>query len=203
MTSHPKDLSDAVIETMANSKHICHNLHLPIQAGSDKVLRDMNRRYTREHYLELIKKLRSAMPDIGITTDIMVGFPTETEEDFEDTLALVKEVRYSNAFTFIYSPRKGTPAAKMEQIPYATKQARIDRLIKLQNAITKEISTDYIGKTYKVLCEDVAGKHNGMVCGRTESGRLVTFAGSKDDIGKFFDIEITEARSASLFGTKR
>lgn len=203
MTSHPKDLSDEVIEVMARSKHICHNLHLPVQAGSNKVLKDMNRRYTREHYLELIAKLRKAMPDIGITTDIMVGFPTETEEDFEDTMALVREVRYSNAFTFIYSPRKGTPAAKMEQIPYAIKQARIERLIALQNSITKEISNDYIGNVYRVLCEDVAGKHKGMVCGRTESGRLVTFPGNEEDIGKFFDIEITEARSASLFGKKQ
>ena len=203
MTSHPKDLSDEVIDAMAHSKHICHNLHLPIQAGSNKVLKDMNRRYTREHYLELIAKLRKAMPDIGITTDIMVGFPTETEEDFEDTMSLVREVRYSNAFTFIYSPRKGTPAAKMEQIPYSVKQNRIERLIALQNSITKEISNDYIGGIYRVLCEDVAGKYNDMVCGRTESGRLVTFPGSKEDIGRFFDIEITEARSASLFGKKK
>ena len=202
MTSHPKDLSDEVIDVMAHSKHICHNLHLPIQAGSDKVLKDMNRRYNREKYLGLIKKLREAIPDIGITTDIMVGFPTETEEDFEETMKLVEEVRYSNAFTFIYSPRKGTPAAKMEQIPYAIKQNRIERLIALQNSITKEISNDYIGGKYRVLCEDVAGKHKGMVCGRTESGRLVTFKGDASDIGKFFDIEITEARSASLFGQK-
>jgi len=202
MTSHPKDLSDEVISVMAHSKHICHNLHLPIQAGSDKVLKDMNRRYDREKYLGLIKKLRDAMPDIGITTDIMVGFPTETEEDFEETMNVVREVRYSNAFTFIYSPRKGTPAAKMEQIPYAVKQNRIERLIALQNSITKEISNDYIGGVYRVLCEDVAGKHKGMVCGRTESGRLVTFKGEKEDIGQFCDIEITEARSASLFGKK-
>lgn len=203
MTSHPKDLSDEVIAVMANSKHICHNLHLPVQAGSNKVLKDMNRRYTREHYLELIAKLRKAMPDIGITTDIMVGFPTETEEDFEETMSLAREVRYSNAFTFIYSPRKGTPAAKMEQIPYAIKQNRIERLIALQNSITKEISNDYIGGVYRVLCEDMAGKHKGMVCGRTESGRLVTFPGAKEDIGQFFNIKITEARSASLFGQKQ
>lgn len=203
MTSHPKDLSDEVIAVMANSKHICHNLHLPVQAGSNKVLKDMNRRYTREHYLELIAKLRKAMPDIGITTDIMVGFPTETEEDFEETMSLTREVRYSNAFTFIYSPRKGTPAAKMEQIPYAIKQNRIERLIALQNSITKEISNDYIGGVYRVLCEDMAGKHKGMVCGRTESGRLVTFPGAKEDIGQFFNIKITEARSASLFGQKQ
>ena len=132
----------------------------------------------------------------------MVGFPTETEEDFQGTMDLVRRVRYSNAFTFIYSPRKGTPAAKMEQIPYAVKQDRIARLIKLQNQITKEISETYINNVYEVLCEDVAPKHEGMVCGRTESGRLVTFGGTKDDVGKFFNVRIDVSRSASLFGHK-
>lgn len=202
MTSHPKDLNDDIIDAMATSRHICHNLHLPIQAGSDKVLANMNRRYDSEHYLKIIEKLRSRMPDIGITTDIMVGFPTETEEDFQDTLKIVEKVRYSNAFTFIYSPRKDTPAAKMEQIPYAIKQERIARLIKLQNSITKEISNTYIGKVYKVLCEDIAPKFDGMVCGREDGGRLVTFEGTKDDIGKSFDIRIVQSKSASLFGHK-
>ncbi len=202
MTSHPKDLNDNIIDAMASSTKICCNLHLPVQAGSNKVLQNMNRRYDKEKYLSLIAKLRERMPNIGITTDIMVGFPTETEEDFEDTLDLVRKVRYSNAFTFIYSPRKGTPAAKMEQIPYSVKQERISRLIKLQNQITKEISKTYIGGVYEVLCEDISPKHEGMVCGRTDCGRLVTFAGSKEDIGKFFDIVITESKSASLFGHK-
>ena len=202
MTSHPKDLSDDIIDAMAKSDKICCNLHLPVQAGSDKVLSNMNRRYDRAKYLSVIEKLRAAMPNIGITTDIMVGFPTETEEDFQDTLDLVEKVRYSNAFTFIYSPRKGTPAAKMTQIPYAVKQDRIARLIKLQNKITKEISETYINNVYEVLCEDIAPKHEGMVCGRTESGRLVTFEGTKDDIGKFFNVRIDVSRSASLFGHK-
>lgn len=202
MTSHPKDLSDDIIDAMTKSDKICCNLHLPVQAGSDKVLANMNRRYDRAKYLSVIEKLRAAMPNIGITTDIMVGFPTETEEDFQDTLDLVEKVRYSNAFTFIYSPRKGTPAAKMAQIPYAVKQDRIARLIKLQNKITKEISETYINNVYEVLCEDIAPKHEGMVCGRTESGRLVTFEGTKDDIGKFFNVRIDVSRSASLFGHK-
>lgn len=202
MTSHPKDLNDDIIDAMASSSKICNNLHLPIQAGSDKVLANMNRRYDSAKYLDTIRKLRERMPDIGITTDIMVGFPTETEEDFQKTLEIVEKVRYSNAFTFIYSPRKGTPAAKMEQIPYAVKQERIARLIKLQNKITKEISDTYIGKTFEVLCEDIAPKYDGMVCGRTEGGRLVTFEGTKDDIGKFFDIRISQSKSASLFGHK-
>ena len=162
----------------------------------------MNRRYDREKYLSLIDKLRSRMPDIGITTDIMVGFPTETEKDFCDTLEIVERVRFSNAFTFIYSPRKGTPAALMEQIPYSIKQERISRLIALQNRITKEISDTYTGGVYEVLCEDSAPKRSDKVCGRTDSGRLVTFDGTKEDIGKFFNVKITQSRSASLFGTK-
>ena len=202
MTSHPKDLNDDIIDAMANSSKICNNLHLPIQAGSDKVLANMNRRYDGAKYLQTIEKLRKAMPDIGITTDIMVGFPTETEDDFQKTLEIVEKVRYSNAFTFIYSPRKGTPAAKMEQIPYAVKQERISRLIKLQNKITKEISDTYVGGVFEVLCEDIAPKYEGMVCGRTESGRLVTFEGTSEDIGKFFNVKISQSKSASLFGHK-
>ena len=202
MTSHPKDLNDDIIDAMANSSKICNNLHLPIQAGSDKVLADMNRRYDSAKYLKTIEKLRKAMPDIGITTDIMVGFPTETEDDFQKTLEIVENVRYPNAFTFIYSPRKGTPAAKMEQIPYAVKQERISRLIKLQNKITKEISDTYVGGVFEVLCEDIAPKYEGMVCGRTESGRLVTFEGTSEDIGKFFNVKISQSKSASLFGHK-
>ena len=202
MTSHPKDLNDDIIDAMANSSKICNNLHLPIQAGSDKVLANMNRRYDSAKYLQTIEKLRKAMPDIGITTDIMVGFPTETEDDFQKTLEIVEKVRYSNAFTFIYSPRKGTPAAKMEQIPYSVKQERISRLIKLQNKITKEISDTYVGGVFEVLCEDIAPKYEGMVCGRTESGRLVTFEGTSEDIGKFFNVKISQSKSASLFGHK-
>ena len=202
MTSHPKDLTEDVVDAMVSSKKICNNIHLPVQSGSNKVLKDMNRHYTREKYFSLIEMLRKAMPDIGITSDIMVGFPTETEEDFKDTLDLVKQVRYSNAFTFIYSPRKGTPAADMVQIPYDIKKNRITELIKLQNTITKELSLTYVNGVYRVLCEDVAPKMEGMVCGRTESGRLVTFKGNKEDVGQFFDIKIKQSKSASLFGDK-
>ena len=173
MTSHPKDLTEEVMDAMAESDKVCANLHLPVQSGSNRVLAAMNRRYTREHYLSLISQLREKMPGIGITTDIMVGFPTETEEDFADTVDLVKTVRFSNAFTFIYSPRKGTPAARMEQIPYDIKRRRITELIALQNSVTKQLSEDYIGGVYEVLAEDVSPKHDGMLCGRTESGRLV------------------------------
>ena len=200
MTSHPKDLTDGVIDAMACSDKICSNIHLPVQSGSDKVLKDMNRRYTRERYFALTEKLRAAMPDIGITTDVMVGFPTETEEDFADTTDLVRSVRFSNAFTFVYSPRKGTPAAEMPQIPYAVKRRRIGELIKLQNAVTKELSEDYVGNVYEVLAEDVSPKHEDMLCGRTESGRLATFPGDAGRIGEFVKVRINEARSASLFG---
>lgn len=200
MTSHPKDLTAEVVEAMASSDKICSNIHLPVQSGSDKVLKDMNRRYTREKYFSLVSMLREAMPDIGITTDVMVGFPTESEEDFADTMDLVRRVRFSNAFTFIYSPRGGTPAAAMPQIPYEVKRRRIGELIALQNSVTKELSEDYIGKTYEVLAEDVSEKHENMLCGRTESGRLVTFAGDAGLVGSFVDVRITEARSASLFG---
>ena len=202
MTSHPKDLTEDVVDAMVSSKKICNNIHLPVQSGSNKVLKDMNRHYTREKYFTLIEMLRKAMPDIGITSDIMVGFPTETEEDFKDTLDLVKRVRYSNAFTFIYSPRKGTPAADMVQIPYEIKKNRITELIKVQNTITKELSNEYVNGVYRVLCEDIAPKMEGMVCGRTESGRLVTFKGNKEDIGEFFNIRIKQSKSASLFGDK-
>lgn len=200
MTSHPKDLTAEVVEAMASSDKICSNIHLPVQSGSDKVLKDMNRRYTRAKYFSLVSMLREAMPDIGITTDVMVGFPTESEEDFLDTMDLVRRVRFSNAFTFIYSPRGGTPAAAMPQIPYEVKRRRIGELIALQNSVTKELSEDYIGKTYEVLAEDVSEKHENMLCGRTESGRLVTFAGDAGLVGSFVDVRITEARSASLFG---
>lgn len=200
MTSHPKDLTEEVADVMAESAKICNNLHLPVQSGSNKVLADMNRRYTREKYLSLIDMLRAKMPDIGITTDVMVGFPTETEEDFADTADLMRQVRYSNAFTFVYSPRKGTPAAAMPQIPYEIKKRRIGELIKLQNSVTKELSETYKGGVYEVLVEDVAPKFGDAVCGRTESGRLVTFGGTPDLVGRFVNVKITEARSASLFG---
>ena len=200
MTSHPKDITDKVIEVMAASTHICHNIHLPVQSGSDAILKAMNRHYDRAKYLGIVERLRAAMPDIGITSDVMIGFPGETEQDFEDTLDLVRRVRFSNAFTFVYSPRKGTPAAEMEQIDAATKKSRITRLVAEQNRITKELSDTYTGQVYEVLVEDVAPKHEGCVCGRTPSGRLVTVEGSADLIGQFVDVRITRSQSASLFG---
>lgn len=200
MTSHPKDLTEEVVDVIASSDKIMNNIHLPVQAGSDAVLKKMNRKYDRAHYLALIDMIKAKLPGVGITTDIMVGFPTETEQDFSDTLDLVRKVRYSNAFTFIYSVRKGTVAATMPQIDYQTKRRRITELIALQNEITKELSEEYIGNVYEVLIEDVNKKYKNAVCGRTESGRLVSCVGDPSLIGTFQNILITEARSASLFG---
>lgn len=200
MTSHPKDLTEEVVDVIASSDKIMNNIHLPVQAGSDAVLKKMNRKYDRAHYLALIDMIKAKLPGVGITTDIMVGFPMETEEDFSDTLDLVRKVRYSNAFTFIYSVRKGTAAATMPQIDYQTKRRRITELIALQNEITKQLSEEYIGNVYEVLIEDVNKKYKNAVCGRTESGRLVSCVGDPSLIGTFQNILITEARSASLFG---
>lgn len=199
MTSHPKDLSEEVIKLISEHPNFCNNIHLPVQSGSDAVLKRMNRKYTRGRYLDLIDTIRKYMPDAGITTDIMVGFPGETEQDFKDTIDLVKRVRFQNAFTFVYSPRNGTPAAAMEQIPADIKKARITELVALQNAISDEISLEYLNKTYEVLAED---EENGVCAGRTDSGRLVRFPGERSDIGKFIDITVTKSKASSLYGEK-
>lgn len=200
MTSHPKDFNKKVIDIISASRNICHNIHLPVQSGSNNVLRLMNRKYTAEQYMDIIRYTREMMPDVGITSDIMVGFPGETEEDFADTLNLVKQARFSSAFTFVYSPRNGTPAAKMPQIDDLVKKRRITELVKLQNSITKEISSAYFGKVYEVLAEDSNPKFPGTLCGRTDNGRLVTFDGNAELIGSFQNVLIENSRSASLFG---
>lgn len=197
MTSHPKDFDESVIDVIKACDNICNNIHIPVQSGSDAVLKAMNRHYDRARYLEIIDNIKSKLPGVGITSDIMVGFPGETEEDFLDTLDLVKRVGYSSCFTFIYSVRKGTVAEKMEQIPYKTKKDRITRLIALQNEITKKESQAYIDNVYEVLVED---KKGDALCGRTESGRLVTFDGDDSLIGQFVNVKVTSARSASLYG---
>lgn len=200
MTSHPKDLTEDVVKAIRDNDKICNNIHLPIQAGSNSVLKNMNRRYTREHYLGLIDMIRRYLPDCGITTDIMVGFPYETEEDFLDTMDIVEKVRFSTAFTFIYSVRKGTKAAEMPQIPYEIKQNRIKRLIARQNEITEEISKDYVGNVYEILVEGMQEKKNGYVVGRTESGRLVSAKGDESMIGEFKTVKITAVKNAQLLG---
>lgn len=200
MTSHPKDLTEDVVKAIRDNDKICNNIHLPIQAGNNSVLKNMNRRYTREHYLGLIDMIRRYLPDCGITTDIMVGFPYETEEDFLDTMDIVEKVRFSTAFTFIYSVRKGTKAAEMPQIPYEIKQNRIKRLITRQNEITEEISKDYVGNVYEILVEGMQEKKNGYVVGRTESGRLVSAKGDESMIGEFKNVKITAVKNAQLLG---
>lgn len=200
MSSHPKDFNSKVIDIIKDSPNICNSIHLPVQSGSNRVLQLMHRRYTREKYLSIIDEIRCKIPDVGITSDIMVGFPTETEEDFLDTMSLVEKVRYTNAFTFVYSPRKGTVAAGMEQLPVAVKTERIKALVALQNKISAEKSLDYIGKTYEILVEDASPKYKNAVCGRTECGRLVTFTGDKNLVGSFVNVRIESAKSSALWG---
>ena len=198
MTSHPKDLSEEVIKLIAETPNFCNNIHLPVQSGSDRILKAMNRKYTRKRYLELIETIRKYMPNCGITSDIMVGFPGETDEDFADTMTLTSSVRFQNAFTFVYSPRAGTPAAQMEQIPKEIKKERITALVALQNRISDEISAEYLGKTEEILAED-APEENVLV-GRTDTGRLVRFAGDRSLIGSFINVKITKNKASALFG---
>lgn len=200
MSSHPKDFNQRVIDIIKNAPNICNSIHLPLQSGSDKVLKDMNRKYTMDGYYNIVNQIRAAIPNAGITTDIMVGFPGESDKDFENTLQAVENIRFSNAFTFVYSPRKGTVAAEMpNQVPESIKKERIMELIRLQNKITKQNSVKYIGNLYEVLCEDYLEEKN-QLCGRTDDGRLVTFNGEKEKVGQFVQVKIERAQSASLFG---
>lgn len=200
MTSHPKDLSPDVVDIIASSKSICNNIHLPIQSGSDKILKLMNRHYTRDYYLSVVENIRSKIPDCGITTDIMVGFPYEEEQDFEDTLDIVRKVEFSTAFTFVYSVRRGTAAAKMPQVPAEISKQRIMKLIEVQNEITAKLSKAYENKTFEVLCEDVNSKLDGYVMGRTDSGRLVNFEGNASTVGKFVNVKVVKSKNAVLYG---
>ena len=201
MTSHPKDIHPRLIEAMAFCDRVCKQLHLPVQSGSDSVLSAMNRHYTRAQYLEKIAYARQMMPDVVLSTDIMVGFPGETEEDFEDTLSLMKEVRYDSAFTFIYSRREGTPAATWEnQIPEDIVHERFERLVQLQNQISLEKNQALSGKTLTVLCEGASKNDPGTLTGRTEGNRLVHFKGDPSWIGKMISVRITQAESFCLYG---
>lgn len=203
MTSHPKDMSDRLIEAFKDCDKLCKYVHLPVQAGSDRVLKKMNRRYDRERYFELVEKLRKAAPHITLSTDIIVGFPGETEEDFRDTLDLVEKVRFDSAFTFLYSPREGTPAASYEdQIPEDIKHDRFDRLVKVMNEISAEKNREYVGGTYRVLVDGPARKNDGntIMCGRTDGFKLVDFEGDPTLAGKYVNVKITEGRTFSLMG---
>ena len=201
MTSHPKDLSDKLIEAFARCDKLCHYIHLPVQAGSSAVLKRMNRKYSREQYLELVRKLRRAVPDIAISTDVIVGFPGETEEDFQQTLTLAEEVRYDSAFTFLYSPRPGTPAAEYEnQIPEHVKHERFNRLLETMNRISAEKNAAYVGRTCRVLVDGPDKKMSGMLNGRTEAFKLVDFEGPEELTGQMVDVEITGSNTFSLRG---
>ncbi len=201
MTSHPKDISDKLIDTMAREDKICKQLHLPVQAGSNSVLKAMNRRYTREDYLSKIQKIKEKMPEITLTTDIIVGFPGETNEDFEDTIKVLEEVRYDTIFSFIYSKRPGTPASKMEDvISPEEKKRNFDRLLSVQDAISKEKNLALEGKVVRVLAEGESKNNKNALAGRTEGGKTVNFEGDLGLVGEFVDVEIIEAKTWSLTG---
>ena len=201
MTSHPKDLSDELIEVMGNSKKICKHLHLPIQSGSSRILEKMNRRYTKEQYLTLVDKIRKAVPDISLTTDIIVGFPGETEEDFQETLDVVRKVRYDSAFTFIYSKRTGTPAAAMEdQIPEDVVKDRFDRLLREVQAIAAQVCSVHEGCVQTALVEAKSEHDDSMVTGRLSNNLLVHFKGSSELIGQLVDVRLSECKGFYYLG---
>ncbi len=198
MTSHPKDATKKLFDVMATHPKVAKQFHLPFQSGNDRILKEMNRHYDRAQYLSLVEYGKSVMPELVLTSDVIVGFPGETEEEFEDTISLIEKVHYDALFTFIYSPRKGTPAAEMpDPTPKAEKNRRFDRLLDTQNRISEQIHRDYIGKTFRVL---VDGKDGGKLTARTEGGRLVRFDGSDDLIGQFAYVEITGNTTWSLIG---
>lgn len=203
MTSHPKDLSDELIEVMKHSKKICKHLHLPVQSGSTEILKKMNRRYTKEQYLELVRKIKEAVPDISLTTDIIVGFPGETEEDFLETMDVVKKVRYDSAFTFIYSKRTGTPAAAMEnQVPEDVVKDRFDRLLKEVQSISAEVCSVHEGTTQSVLVEAVNDHDPALVTGRLSNNILVHFPGEKELIGKIVSVRLDACKGFYYIGTR-
>ncbi len=203
MTPHPKDLSDELIEAIRDNSKICNHIHLPLQSGSSRLLKLMNRQYTKEHYLELVDKIRNTIPDISITTDIIVGFPGETEEDFEDTLDVVRKCGYSTAFTFIYSKRQGTPAAQMDcQIDDETVHNRFDRLLEVLNKGIYDIHSRLVGTTANVLVEDVSRQDENIVSGRSEHNTLIHFKGDPSLIGQTVPVKITENKTFYLMGER-
>jgi len=201
MTSHPKDLSDKLIATYGMANSLCNSIHLPVQSGSSEVLKRMNRRYSREDYMTLIKKLRKVSPNIAITTDIIVGFPGESEENFMETMDLVEKVRFDSAFTFLYSIRKGTPAAEYEnQIPEKIKHERFNMLVERMNQITMEINRTYVGKEELVLVEGESKRNSMFQTGRTGSGKIVNFRAGRDLKGEIVAVKIVESNTFSLIG---
>lgn len=203
MTSHPKDMSNELILAMKECDKVCKNLHLPFQSGSTEILKKMNRHYTKEGYLELVRKVREAMPEITLSTDIIVGFPGETEEDFQETLDVIRKARYCTAFTFIYSKRTGTPAAKMEnQVPEDVVKDRFDRMLRVLNPIVHEVTEEQVGKVLPVLVEEVSKHDENILTGRTEQNTLVHFSGSKDLIGQMVPVKIIENKTFYVIGER-
>ena len=202
VSPHPKDFTDEVIDAIADNSKIARMLHLPLQSGSTKILNAMNRGYTKEEFITLARKIKEKIPDIGLTTDIIVGFPGETEEDFQDTMDVVNEVGFENAFMFMYSKRSGTPAATMaEQVTEQIKSERLQQLMRLQNYKAKEESQKYLGKTVKVLVEGPSRKNPEMLTGRTSTHKIVLFKSSRTDLkGKFVNTKIYEAKTWTLYG---
>ena len=201
MTSHPKDISDELIDVIAQSNHICHALHLPVQHGSSRVLESMNRRYTREKYLERVEAIRSRIPDMSLTTDLIVGYPGETEEEFEETCSLVQQVGYDSAFTFVYSPRIGTRAADMpDQIPEEISSRRIQKLIAIQKENTHKNYAGYIGQIHSVLVDESSKRDEKQMAGKNEYNITVNFPGDKSLIGQIVRVKITSAGESTLRG---
>ncbi len=200
MTSHPKDAGRALIDAMAESRHVCRHLHLPFQSGSNRVLKEMNRGYTRERYLEIIHYAKERMPGLSLTSDVIVGFPGETYEEFEETLDLVREVGFTSLFTFIFSPRVGTPAAKMDDpVPAKEKSAWFSELLRVQEEVAAGRCASMVGSVLRVLCEEPSSKE-GELCGRSEGNIIVEFPGPRELIGRFADVRITKARNWILKG---
>ena len=201
MTSHPKDASIKLFDTMARCKHVAKQLHLPVQSGNSRVLKAMNRGYTREQYLEKVNYAKSVMPDLVLTSDIIIGFPGETEEEAMDTVSLIQEVRYDALFTFIFSSRPGTPAAKMEDpATRAEKQVWFDKLCDAQNEISAQLHKEYVGKTVRVLVDGESGDVRWPLSSRTHGGRLVHLDGDKSLIGQYIDVKVTDSNTWALFG---
>lgn len=201
MTSHPKDCTKKLIDTIASSKKVCRHIHLPVQSGSDRVLAAMNRRYTAAHYLELIDYARGAIPGVTFSSDIIVGFPGETREDFEETLALVKRVRYNTLYTFLFSPRAGTKAASMDDpVPAEEKSRWFRELLDAESEIRGELQAGMVGRTVRVLAEGEGRSGGGWLTGRTESNDIVEFTGPREAVGRFVDVRIERALNWALFG---
>lgn len=201
MTSHPKDLSDSLIEVMKNSKKICNHLHLPVQSGSTKLLKAMNRKYTKEQYLDLVDRIKTAMPNISLTTDIIIGFPGETEEDFLDTLDVVRKVRYDSAYTFLYSKRTGTPAAVMEtQVEEEVAKERFNRLLKEVQDISADLTKRDEGTVQTALVEEINNQDSSLLTGRLSNNVLVHFPGCKELIGKLVDVKLAECKGFYYLG---